>query len=73
MALEIENRMREVPCADDAHGKGIYLSLQMHLLPELHGFDRCDLFQLQWRVGQVPDPMSQQRSRRRRLASFASA
>ena len=59
MALEIENRMREIPRAADAHGKGIYLFLRMHLLSELHGFNRCDLSQLLWRVGQASGPMSQ--------------
>lgn len=44
-----------MPYAADAHGKGVYLFLRMHLLPELHGFDRCDLSQLWWRVGQASD------------------
>ena len=68
-----ENRMREMPCAADTHGKGVYLFLRMHLLPELHGFDRYDLFQLRWRVGQASDPMAQWQSRRRRLAAPTSA
>ena len=59
MALEIANGMREMPRAADAHGKGIYLFLRMHLLSELHGFNRCDPSQLLWRVGLASDPMAQ--------------
>lgn len=59
MALEIENPMQEMPRAADALGKGVYLFLRMHLLPELHGFDGCDLSQLRWQVGQASEPMAQ--------------
>ena len=59
MSLEIANRMREMPCAADAHGKGVYLFLPMHLLSGLHGFDGCYRSQLRWRVAQAPTPMDQ--------------
>ena len=56
MALKMRTECERCHVPLTHMAKGIYLFLRMHLLPGLHGFDRCDLSQLRWRIDQAPDP-----------------